>query len=85
LTNYPCGQQCAAFLIIDFKFLIIFSEEYSSWGASLRSFSHPSLTHFSLTAPDSPISTLFSSSLVQCSSLKATAKFHIHTKPKTSI
>ena len=46
LAKYPCGQQCAAFLFIDFKFLIIFSEGYSSWGASLRSFSHPSLTHF---------------------------------------
>jgi hypothetical protein len=46
LAAYPCCQQCTAFLITDFKFLIIFSEGYSSWGASLRNFAHPSLTHF---------------------------------------
>jgi len=45
LTSYPCSQQCTAFLIIDFKLVIIFSEGYSSWGASLRSFSRHRLTH----------------------------------------
>jgi len=77
LTIYPYGQQCTAYFITDFLFLIIFSEVHSSWGASLRYFSHPLLI-FCLTDPDTPISTLFSSILFLCSSLKATARFYIH-------
>jgi hypothetical protein len=66
---FVCTIFDADFILLDLVILIVADEEYKLRSSSLRSFLQPPVIS-SLFSPNIPLSTLFSSTLSLCSSLR---------------